>query len=201
MKPTLRILAASALVVALAAPALAQQSQTRRVAGTISAVDGPAIVVKTEGGEVRVNLADKLNVFGVVNATMADIKPGSYVGVGAMPQLDGSQRAMRVMIFADSQRGTGEGHRPWVHPGSTMTNATVEATVSSTDGQVVMVKYRDGEKKLVIPPGLPILRYVPGDRSELKPGAAILIVAAVRKPDGSFEAGRVNVGRDGVVPN
>jgi hypothetical protein len=150
---------------------------------------------------VKVNLAEKLAVFGVVKATTADIKPGAFIGVGAMPQPDGSQRAIRVMIFSETQRGTGEGHRPWVQPGSTMTNATVDTTVGSVDGQVVMVKYKGGEKKLIIPPNLPIQQYVIGERSELKPGAAISIVGAAKKPDGTLEASRVNVGRDGVVPN
>ena len=103
----------------------------------------------------KVNVTDNVAVFGVVKATIADIKPGAFVGVGAMPQPDGSQKAIRVMIFAESQRGTGEGHRPWAQPGSTMTNATVDTTVSSVDGQVLMVKYKDGEKKIVIPPGSP----------------------------------------------
>jgi hypothetical protein len=107
---------------------------------------------------------------------------------------------MRVMIFAETHRGTGEGHRPWVQPGSTMTNATIDATVASVDGQVLMVKYKDSEKKIVVPPGLEIQQYVVGERSELKPGAAILIVAAVKKPDGTLEASRINVGRGGVVP-
>jgi hypothetical protein len=105
-----------------------------------------------------------------------------------------------VMIFAESQRGTGEGHRPWVQPGSTMTNATIDTTVGSVDGQVLTVKYKDGEKKIIVPPDLPIQQYVVGERAELKPGAAILIVAASKKPDGSLEANRVNVGRGGVVP-
>ena len=201
MRQSVRILAAAAVASALAAPALSQTAQTQRVMGTISAVEGPAIVVKTRDGEVKVNLTDKVAVFGVVRATLADVKPGAFIGVGAMPQPDGSQKAIRVMIFAETQRGTGEGHRPWVQPGSTMTNATIDTTVGSVDGQVVMVKYRDGEKKLVIPPGLPIQQYVIGDRSELKPGAAIAIVAATKKPDGSLEANRVNVGRDGIVPN
>jgi hypothetical protein len=108
---------------------------------------------------------------------------------------------MRVMIFAETQRGTGEGHRPWVQPGSTMTNATIDTTVGSVDGQVLMVKYKDGEKKIVVPPNLELQRYVVGERSELKPGAAISIVAATKKPDGTLEANRVNVGRGGVVPN
>src|SRR6185436_839732 len=103
--------------------AFAQQAQTQRVMGTIEGVDGRVLVVKTRDGEVKVNTTDNVAVFGVVKMTTADIKPGSFIGVGAMPQPDGSQKAIRVMIFAESQRGTGEGHRPWVQPGSTMTNA------------------------------------------------------------------------------
>jgi hypothetical protein len=118
-----------------------------------------------------------------------------------MPQPDGSQKAIRVMIFSEVQRGTGEGHRPWVQPGSTMTNATVDTTVAGVDGQVLTVKYKGGEKKIVIPPDLAIQMYVVGDKAELKPGANILIVSASKKPDGTLEAARVNVGRDGVVPN
>jgi hypothetical protein len=202
---TILLVAGAALAAALAAavslsPALAQQ-QTQRVIGTIEGVDGRMLAVKTREGEVKVNVTDNVAVFGVVKATVADVKPGSFVGVGAMPQPDGSQKAIRVMIFADVQRGTGEGHRPWVQPGSTMTNATVETTVSSNDGQVLMVKYKDGEKKIIIPPGLDIQQYVVGEKSELKPGAAIAIVSAVKKPDGTLEAARVNVGRGGVVPN
>jgi hypothetical protein len=200
MSKTARILAGVALAFAASA-AQAQQAQTQRVMGTITGVDGSAIVVKTRDAELKVNLTDKVVVFGVVRAKLADLKPGAFVGVGAMPQPDGSQKAMRVMIFAESQRGTGEGHRPWVQPGSTMTNATIDTTVGSVDGHVLMVKYKDGEKKIVVPPDLPIQQYVVGDRGELKPGAAILIVAATRKPDGTLEASRVNVGRDGVVPN
>ena len=180
-----------------AAPA---QPQTQRVVGTIERVDGRTLVVKTRQGEVKVNLADKLAVYGVVKATLADIKPGAFIGVGAMPQPDGSQKAIQVMVFSEVQRGTGEGHRPWVRPGSTMTNATVETTVGSVSGQVVMVKYKGGEKKVVVPSEAVIRAYVVGDRSELKPGAAIAIVRAERKPDGTLETGRVNVGRDGVVP-
>ena len=201
MKP-FGILAGSAFAVALTASAAwAQQAQTQRVVGTIVGVDGPAITVKTKDGEVKVNLTEKVAVFGVVKATTADIKPGAFIGVGAMPQPDGSQKAIRVMIFSETQRGTGEGHRPWVQPGSTMTNATVDTTVGSVDGQVVMVKYKGGEKKLIIPPNLPIQQYVIGERSELKPGANISIVSAVKKPDGTLETSRVNVGRDGIMPN
>ena len=195
-------LTAAALAGAFAAsPAFAQQAQTQRVMGTISGIDGSAIVVKTKDAELKVNLTEKVAVFGVEKAELADLKPGAFVGVGAMPQPDGSQKAIRVMIFAETQRGTGEGHRPWVQPGSTMTNATIDTTVGSVDGQVLMVKYKDGEKKIVVPPNLELQRYVVGERGELKPGAAISIVSAVKKPDGTLEASRVNVGRGGVVPN
>ena len=182
--------------------AFAQQAQSQRVVGTIQGVDGSTLAVKTrDGGETRVSVTDNVSVFSVVNATLADIKPGAFIGVGAMPQADGSQKAIQVMIFAEVQRGTGEGHRPWVQPGSTMTNATVDSTVASVEGQVVMVKYKDGEKKVIVPPSATIRAYVIGNRSELKPGAAIAIFSAMKKPDGTLEANRVNVGRDGVVPN
>jgi hypothetical protein len=194
-----RTLLAGAMLAAAIAAAPAQP-QTQRVVGTIERVDGRTLVVKTRQGEVKVNLADKLAVYGVVKATLAEIKPGAFIGVGAMPQPDGSQKAIQVMVFSEVQRGTGEGHRPWVRPGSTMTNATVETTVGSVSGQVVMVKYKGGEKKVVVPSEAVIRAYVVGDRSELKPGAAIAIVRAERKPDGTLETGRVNVGRDGVVP-
>jgi hypothetical protein len=199
MKTTLKLVLAGAVLAASCALVSAQQ-QTQRVMGTIFSVEGNTLAVKTRDAELKVNLTPNVAVFGVVKATLADLKPGAFVGVGAMPQPDGSQKAIRVMIFAETQRGTGEGHRPWTQPGSTMTNATVDSTVASVDGQVLMVKYKDGEKKVIVPPGLDIQQYVVGDRSELKPGAAILIVAAVKKPDGTFEAGRVNVGRGGVVP-
>jgi len=202
MNVALRILTSAVFVAALAASsAWGQQAQTVRLRGTIERVDGSAIIVKAdEAGAVTVKLPDKVAVFGVVNATLADVKPGAFIGVGAMPQPDGSQKAIQVMIFAESQRGTGEGHRPWDRPGSTMTNATVDTTVTSVDGQVVMVKYKDGEKKILIAPDAIIRAYVVGSRDELKPGAHIAIGRALKTPDGTYEADRVNVGRDGIVP-
>ena len=173
-----------------------------RVAGTVESFDGQALAVKSPKlGEVKVNLTANATVFGVAKATLADIKPGSYIGVGAMPQPDGSQRAMQVTVLAESQRGLSEGHRPWdAKPNSTMTNGTVDQTVAGVDGQVLTVKYRDGEKKIIVPPDAAIQAYVVSDKSELKPGAHIAIVRAVKKPDGSLEADRVNVGRGEVVP-
>lgn len=186
-----------ALIAAL--PAYAQQPQTTRLRGTIEKVDGNTLTLKGEAGELKVAVADNAQVYGVTKATLADVKPNSFVGVGAMPQADGSQKAIQVMIFAETQRGLGEGHRPWDRPGSTMTNGTVDTTVKAVEGQVLTVKYKDGEKKIIITPESVIRAYVVGDKGELKPGAAIATFA-VKKPDGSFETSRINVGRDGVVP-
>ncbi len=164
-------------------------------------MDGPTLVIKTRDGPVSVNLTENAGVFGVVKGSLADVTPGAFVGVGAMPQPDGSQRAIQVTVFAEVQRGTGEGHRPWDRePNSTMTNATVATTVAGVDGQVLSVKYRDGEKKIIVPPDATILRYEVGSRSELKPGANIAIISAVKNADGNLQTTRINVGRDGVVP-
>ena len=178
------------------------QDKPVRVAGMVESFDGQVLAVKSSKlGEVKINLTADATVFGVAKATLADVKSGSYVGVGAMPQPDGSQRAVQVTVMAESQRGLSEGHRPWdARPNSTMTNGTVDQTVSGVDGQVLTVKYRDGEKKIIVPPDAVIQAYVVSDKSELKPGAHIAIVRAVKKPDGSLEANRINVGRGEVVP-
>jgi hypothetical protein len=192
--------AAIAVTAALAAvPALAQQPQ--RVRGTIESVDGSTLVIKQgEGPDVTVKLTDNVQVFGIVPATLTDVKTGAFIGVGAMQQPDGSQKAIQVMIFAESQRGLGEGFRPWDRPGTTMTNATVDTAVAGVDGQEVTVKYKDGEKKIIIGKDAVIRAYVAGDKSELKPGAHIAIVRADKMPDGTLQTARINVGRAGVVP-
>lgn len=193
---------ATIIVVAAASGAFAQQPAAVRVVGAVESFDGNVLSVKSEKlGEVKVNLTADATVFGVTEATVADIKPGAYIGVGATPQPDGSLRAVQVTVLAESQRGLSEGHRPWdARPNSTMTNGTVDQTVASVDGRVVIVKYKDGEKKIIVPPDARILAYQAGDKSELKPGAHIAIVRAIKKPDGSLETNRVNVGRGEVVP-
>ena len=180
----------------------AQQPAPTRVRGTIEKVDGNTLQVKSrEGATVTVKLKDDAQVNGVEKAALSDIKQNSFVGITAMPQPDGSQKALEVHIFAESQRGTGEGHRPWDGaPNSTMTNGTAGSAVTGVDGSTIAVKYKDGEKKIVVGPGVPIVRYEIGSLSEVKPGTAFTVVAATKKPDGSYEAGRINVGRDGVVP-
>jgi len=205
---TVRILTATAFAAAIAVTTVAaQQPQTQRVRGTIEKVDGNTLLIKTpDGAPASVTLADNAVVVGVLKATVADIKEGSYIGSGALPQPDGTQKAVEVHIFAESQRGTGDGHRgnwdgtPYGAGIGTMTNGAVGQSVSSVDGPVITVKYKEGEKKIIVGPNVPIVRYEVGDKSELKPGAAVSIVAATKKPDGTFGAARINVGRNGVVP-
>ena len=200
----LRPLVAVAMVAGSTLYAIAQQPPvpTVRIRGTIEAVDGPMLSIKSrEGSDMKVKMTDNAAVFAVVKTELSEIKQGSYIGVTGMPEPDGTQKAVAVHIFPENQRGAAEGFRPWdQRPNSTMTNATVAQTVKGTDGQNILVKYKDGEKKVVVPPDTPVVTFVAGDKSELKPGAKIIIFGAVKKDDGTLEAGRVNVGRDGITP-
>jgi hypothetical protein len=182
--------------------AVAQPAQTVRLRGTIERVAGNTLTLKPENGAaLTLTLADKAQVIAVVKSSMADIREGTFLGSAAMPQPDGSQKALEVHIFPEPMRGTGEGHRPYAPvANSTMTNGTSGAPVTGVDGPAIMVKYKDGEKKIVVPPGTPIVRYEIGSAADLKPGAHFAVLAATRQPDGSFTASRINVGRDGVVP-
>jgi hypothetical protein len=182
--------------------AWAQQPPPVRIRGTIESVDGATLMIKSrEGDSMKVRMTDNVAVFGVAKTELSEIKPGSYIGVSAMPEPDGTQKALAVHIFPENQRGAAEGFRPWdLRAGSTMTNATVAETVKGTDGQNILVKYKDGEKKVVVPPGTPVVTFVTGDKSEVKPGAKIIIFGAVKKDDGVLEANRLNIGRDGITP-
>jgi hypothetical protein len=205
-KPTIRLprllVAFFAAVSILASSAWAQQAPTARIRGTIESVDGNMLGIKTrEGADVKVKMTDNVAVFAVVKTSLSEIKAGSYIGVTAMPEPDGVQKAIAVHIFPENQRGAAEGFRAWdARANSTMTNATVAETVKGTEGQHILVKYKDGEKKVVVPPDTPIVTFVASDKSEVKPGAKLIIFGAAKKDDGTLEANRVNVGRDGVTP-
>lgn len=197
------IIAAAFALLFVAPMAAAQQPQPLRIRGEIQAVDGPMLTIKARDGQVmKIKLADNARITAMVKASLADIKQGSFIGVTAMPQPDGSQKAIGLHIFMDSQRGVVPARfSPWDRePGSTMTNADVESTVASVDGQTIMVKYSDGEKKIIVPPDTPVVRFVPGNASDLKPGAKMIIIGAQKAPDGSLTAPAINVGRDGVAP-
>ena len=180
----------------------AQQPQTVRVRGTIEKIEGNQLLIKSrDGTDLTVNMAENVRVTAIVKAALADIKPNSYVGVTAMPQVDGTQKAIAIAIFPESARGAGDGHRPWdLRPNSTMTNATVDTMVAGVDGQTITVKYKDGEKKVIVPPDAVVVTSAPSDKSELKAGAKVLIFGATKQPDGTLSAASVNVGRDGLTP-
>ena len=178
---------------------------TVRVRGTIERIEGQTFVVRSrEGADLKVVLADNGLVVALEKASISDIKPGSFVGVTGMPQADGSQKAIEVHIFPEAMRGTGEGHYGWdLRPQSTMTNASVvniEQTVTEVDGRVLSMKYKDGEKKIIVPANAAIVTYVPSDRGELRPGVKIFISAAKKLPDGTLQAPRINFGKDGLSP-
>jgi Cu/Ag efflux protein CusF len=196
------VAAAFATFIAVSAVSAQQQPSMVRIRGTIESVDGNTLGIKTrEGTDVKVNMTDNVAVFAVVKTQLSEIKEGSYIGVTAMPEPDGTQKAIAVHIFPENQRGAAEGFRPWdARANSTMTNATVAQTVKGTDGQNITVKYKDGEKKVVVPPETPIVTFVASDKSEIKPGAKLIIFGAAKKDDGTLEANRVNVGRDGITP-
>jgi hypothetical protein len=184
--------------------AQAPQGEPLTVRGKISAVDKESLKIKTSAGEVMVRLPDKVTVGGVETAKLSDISAGNYIGTAAVKQPDGSLKALEVHIFPESARGTREGHRPWdLQPGSTMTNANVEKVqpriVAKVQGQLLTLKYKDGEQKVFIPPGTPVVKNVPGDRSLLKVGTGVY-VAAVRGDDGTLTADRIVAGIGGIMP-
>jgi hypothetical protein len=196
------LVAALAVISALASVAWAQQPPRVRIRGTIESVDGAMLMIKSrDGTDIKVRTTDDVTVTGVAKIGKSDIKLGSYIGVTGMPEPDGSQKAIAIHVFPEAMRGTAEGFQPWdLRPNSTMTNATVDQKVEANDGDTIVVKYKDGEKKVMVPPDTPVVLFVPGDKSELKPGAKIIIMGAVKKDDGTLEASRVNVGRDGNTP-
>jgi hypothetical protein len=184
----------------VAAPVSAQE--TVRVRGTIERVEGPVYIVKNrDGAEVKLMVTDNPLFVAIVKSTMADIKPGMFVGSTGMTQPDGSQKAIEVHIFPESMRGTGEGHYDWdLKPQTKMTNANVEQTVGGVDGQTLSVKYKDGEKKLLVAPETVVVTYVAGDKGDLKPGTKIFIGAAKKQADGTLQTPRITYGKDGLMP-
>jgi hypothetical protein len=189
-------------LVAVSMPVIAQQPPTpSRVRGTIEAVDGDVLSVKSRSGEdVKLHMTGDMRVVGIIKIALGDIKVGSFIGATTVPGPDGSANAVEVHVFPEDMRGTGEGSRPYdLRPNSTMTNATVAESVAGNDGHTLLIKYKDGEKKVVVSPDTPVVTYVPADKSDLKPGAKV--IAFMKKlPDGSFETNRVSVGRDGLTP-
>ncbi len=196
-------LAVGVLALVLAGAALAQNAPLIAVRGTIETVadDGASLSVRTRSGEAAtVRLKPATSVTLVVPAALADVKPGLFIGVAALPDAAGAQNALEVHIFPEAMRGVGEGFRPFdLAPGSTMTNGAVEARVDSVDGPRLTVTYKGGQQTIVIGNSTPIVAYAPGARSDLKAGAAI-VARAAKAADGAYEAARLLVGKDGLTP-
>jgi hypothetical protein len=197
-----RPLVAVVVVVASSLYAIAQQPPTpSRVRGTIEAVDGDMLAVKSRSGEdFKLRMAGDMRLVGISKISLGDIKVGSFIGTTTVPGPDGGNNAVEVHVFPEDMRGTGEGSRPFdLRPNSTMTNATVAESVVGNDGHTLLVKYKDGEKKVLVTPDTAVVTYVPADKSELKAGAKI--IAFFKKlPDGSLEANRISVGLNGLTP-
>jgi hypothetical protein len=198
----IRPLVIIAVVAASSLSAIAQQPPTpSRVRGSIEAVDGDMLAVKSRSGEdYKLHVSSDTKVIGLTKISLSEIKVGSFIGTTTVPGPDGGANAIEVHVFPEDMRGTGEGSRPFdLRPNSTMTNATVAESVTGNDGHTLLVKYKDGEKKVVVSPDTPVVTYVPADKSELKAGAKI--IAFFKKlPDGSFEANRISVGLNGLTP-
>jgi hypothetical protein len=197
--------------------ASAQPASPEHVRGQIVSVDGNTLTVKSKTGKtVKLNLADDVKVAVAEKGDMSDVKDGAFIGTTAVPEKNGTLRAIEVHVFPDSMRGTGEGHRPWdLRPGSTMTNATVSksdesaggksgstmtnATVSKVAGRKLSLKYKDGEKTVEVPANAKVVKLEPGDKSELKKGVHLFAIAS-KQSDGTLRAERLTVGKNGLVP-
>ncbi|MCK8784072.1 hypothetical protein M0638_06730 [Roseomonas sp. NAR14] len=181
--------------------AWAQPAPPTRLRGTIVALEGDVLTVATrEGSRVAVRLAEPLAVSALRRVPLSGIAPGAFVGVAAEPGPDGGWRALEVHVFPESARGTGEGHRAWdLVPGSSMTNATVTATVAGTSGRELTMAYRGGTVTVTVPPDAPVVTPIPAGRADLVPGARVFLMAT---PDaeGRPSTGRITVGKDGVDP-
>jgi hypothetical protein len=197
-----RPILAVAMIAASSLYAIAQSPPSpSRVRGTVEGVEGDVLAVTSRSGEnVKLHMTGGVRVVGITKISLSDIKPGSFIGTTTVPGPDGGDSAVEVHVFPENMRGTGEGSRPYdLRPNSTMTNATVSQSVVSNDGHTLLIKYKDGEKKVSVPPETPVVTYVPADKSDLKAGAKV--IAFVKQlPDGSLETDRVGVGRDGLTP-
>jgi hypothetical protein len=201
MSGTKRTLAAlSFALICAALPASAQE--TVRIRGTIERVEGAVFVVKNrDGAELKLTVTNNPLFVAIVKSSMADLKSGMFVGSTGVMQPDGTQKAIEVHIFPESMRGTGEGHYDWdLKPNTKMTNANVEQTVAGVDGPVLSVKYKDGEKKLVVTLETAVVTYVTGNKDDLKPGTKIFVAAAKKQADGTVQTPRITYGKDGLAP-
>jgi hypothetical protein len=185
------------LAIVMATAAFAQQPA--RIRGQIEKADGAMLSLKTrDGATMDVKVADDARVAALVKATLADIKTDSFIGIAGIPEADGSIKAYSIHIFLPAQRGVvPDRHGPWDgRPNSTMTNGYVENVVTAKDGDTLMVKYKEGEKKIIVTSETVIAAVAPGKKEELTAGTQIIIMASEKQPDGVTLAKTLYVGRD-----
>ena len=199
---TRRMLGASVIALLFATSVAVAQTAPLRVRGTIESVDGQTLAVKTRDGTMtKMKLAESPRILTLNKMSLADVKQGTFVGITAMPQPDGSQKAVEIHIFPEPMRGTGEGHYPWdLMPNSTMTNANVESTVVSNDGQQLVMKYKDGEKNVIVPPNTAVVMFAPATVADIKAGQKFFVPNAKKMEDGTMETPVIVVGTNGVDP-
>jgi hypothetical protein len=199
---TVGITAGAFAVLLTVAMAAAQTPEVVRVRGSIVSIDGATLDIKRrDGTPLQVKLADDARVIAVDKKSLADVKQGVFVGITAMPLPDGTQKAVEIHIFPEAMRGTNEGHRPWdLMPNSTMTNANIDSEIVSADGKELVLKYKDGEKKFIVPANIEVVMFAPATAADLKPGEKVFVPGAKKLPDGTAQAGFVIFGRDGITP-
>jgi hypothetical protein len=187
---------------ALALPAWAQQTQPVRIRGAIETIEGPNLTIASRSGEVlKVKLADNARFTAIVQASAADLKPNTYIGVTSVAAADGSDKAVAVHIFPEERRGTAEGRMAWdLLPDSKMTNGAVNLQVAGVQGGTMTVTYKGQESKIALTPETKIVAFAAGDKGELKPGTQVIIFAATRHEDGTLQAPAISYGRDGLTP-
>jgi len=192
---------AGALVAALAAPAAFAADTAVRVRGTVVAIAGDTLKVKSrEGADLTIAMTTGWRVAAVSAMTVADIKPGDYVGIASLPKASGGDDALEVLVFPPAMKGMGEGNRDWdLKPDSSMTNGSVDEAVQSVDGRTVNVTYHGQSKKITVPNGTPVVTLAPATLADIKAGVPVF-VSAQKAADGKLSAGQMIVGKNGVVP-
>ena len=180
--------------------AVAQYDPPVHLRGTVESYASPNLVIKERSGKViPLTLPDDIGIAEVIPTDITAIQPGSFVGTAALPRSDGTLVSLEVVVFPEAARGAGEGHFPWdLTPESTMTNATVVDLTRSSDGRTLTLRYKDGEKKVIVPDGVPVVTMRPGDRTLVVPGAQVFIVA--QSTGDRFIVKRLLIGRKGIQP-
>lgn len=180
--------------------AAAQDSPPVRLRGMVESYTAPILVIKERSGKViSLTVPDETGVVEVIPTDITSIQPGSFIGTAALPRPDGKLESIEVVVFPEAARGTGEGHYPWdLKPESSMTNAMVADLARSPNGRTLTLRYKDGEKTVIVPDGVPIVTFRPGDHTLIVPGAKVFIVAEVG--DGQFTVRRLMIGRNGLTP-